>query len=254
MRWYNADEIWVIRVKALRVIAGTARGRRFETLPGLATRPTLDRVKESVFGSLQFDLPGSSVLDLFSGSGSLAFEALSRGAAFAVCNDVSPACTALIRRNAAALHLDERLTVLQLDYRAAIERIAGMGVRFDFAFLDAPYESGFGADAAERLFRQRLMQPDGRILIEHAAGGEIAAVPGVMRPVRTRRFGKCAVTEMERDDCMEKIGVYPGSFDPLTVGHMDVLRSASALFERIYIGVLCNSAKSRCFQQVNACP
>ena len=193
MRWYNAVEIWVIRVKALRVIAGTARGRRFETLPGLATRPTLDRVKESVFGSLQFDLPGSSVLDLFSGSGSLAFEALSRGAALA-------AWTALIRRNAAALHLDERLTVLQLDYRAAIERIAGMGVRFDFAFLDAPYESGFGADAAERLFRQRLMQPDGRILIEHAAGGEIAAVPGVMRPVRTRRFGKCAVTEMERDD------------------------------------------------------
>lgn len=162
----------------MRVIAGTARGRRFETLPGLATRPTLDRVKESVFGSLQFDLPGSSVLDLFSGSGSLAFEALSRGAAFAVCNDVSPACTALIRRNAAALHLDERLTVLQLDYRAAIERIAGMGVRFDFAFLDAPYESGFGADAAERLFRQRLMQPDGRILIEHAAVGEIAAVSG----------------------------------------------------------------------------
>lgn len=94
MKCYNAGEIWLHRVTDLRVIAGSARGRRFETLPGLATRPTLDRVKESVFGSLQFDLPGSRVLDLFSGSGSLAFEALSRGAAFAVCNDVSAACAA----------------------------------------------------------------------------------------------------------------------------------------------------------------
>ena len=64
MKCYNAGEIWLHRVTDLRVIAGSARGRRFETLPGLATRPTLDRVKESVFGSLQFDLPGSRVLDL----------------------------------------------------------------------------------------------------------------------------------------------------------------------------------------------
>lgn len=199
MKCYNAGEIWLHRVTDLRVIAGSARGRRFETLPGLATRPTLDRVKESVFGSLQFDLPGSRVLDLFSGSGSLAFEALSRGAAFAVCNDVSAACAALIGRNAAALGFAGRLRVMQLDYRAAIERLAFEGERFDFAFLDAPYASGFGPDAAGLLFARGLMRPDGRVFVEHASDGVAAPAAGVMRPVRTRRFGRCAVTEMERD-------------------------------------------------------
>ena len=66
----------------MRIIAGSARGRQFDALPGLDTRPTLDRVKEAVFGSLQFDLPGSHVLDLFSGSGNLGLEAASRGASF----------------------------------------------------------------------------------------------------------------------------------------------------------------------------
>ena len=126
-------------------------------------------------------------------------EALSRGAAFAVCNDVSAACAALIGRNAAALGFAGRLRVMQLDYRAAIERLAFEGERFDFAFLDAPYASGFGPDAAGLLFARGLMRPDGRVFVEHASDGVAAPVVGVMRPVRTRRFGRCAVTEMERD-------------------------------------------------------
>ena len=71
----------------MRIIAGSARGRRIEAPPGMNTRPTLDRVKEALFGSIQFDLPGSVVLDLFSGSGSLGLEAVSRGAKLAVLND-----------------------------------------------------------------------------------------------------------------------------------------------------------------------
>ena len=183
----------------MRIIAGSARGRQFEALPGLETRPTLDRVKEAMFGSLQFDLPGSHVLDLFSGSGNLGLEAASRGATLVVCNDHSAACAALIRQNAAALLLSDPITVMQLDYREAIERLSVSGVRFDFAFLDAPYTSGFAVDAAERLFRAGLIRAEGRILIEHAATDLPAELPGVMQRRRTRKFGKCAVTEMESD-------------------------------------------------------
>lgn len=190
----------------MRIIAGSARGRQFDALPGLDTRPTLDRVKEAVFGSLQFDLPGSHVLDLFSGSGNLGLEAASRGAALVVCNDQSPACAQLIRKNARDLRLHERVTVLQLDYRAAIERLAVSGARFDFAFLDPPYASGFGADAAERLFRAGLMRRGGLVLLEHAAADEPRAVPGVMRLRRTKKFGKCAVSELTFDDGPESDG------------------------------------------------
>ena len=190
----------------MRIIAGSARGRQFDALPGLDTRPTLDRVKEAVFGSLQFDLPGSHVLDLFSGSGNLGLEAASRGASLVVCNDQSPACAQLIRKNARDLRLMERVTVLQFDYRVAIERLTASGVRFDFAFLDPPYASGFGVDAAERLFRAGLMRRSGLVLVEHAATDELQAVRGVMRLRRTKKFGKCAVSEMEYDDSLESDG------------------------------------------------
>lgn len=184
----------------MRIVAGSARGRQFETLAGFETRPTLDRVKESVFGSLQFEIPGSHVLDLFSGSGNLGLEAASRGASLVICNDHSPECAALIRRNAQSLQLDSVVSVMQLDYRAAIERLAVSGVKFDFAFLDAPYASGLAMDAADHLFRRRMIRAGGRVLIEHASADALREIHGVMHICRVRRFGKCAVTEMESDD------------------------------------------------------
>ena len=90
---------------------------------------------------------------------------------------------------------------MQLDYREAIRRLAASGLRFDFAFLDAPYASGFAEDAARTLFAEGLMQPDGLVLIEHSS---TAAPPqdvrGIMRRRRTKKFGACAVSEMERDE------------------------------------------------------
>ena len=93
------------REAVLRIIAGSCRGRIFEAPKGLSTRPTLDRVKEAVFGSVQFQVPGAVVLDLFSGSGNMGLEAASRGASRVVCVDHDPACAALIRRNGEKLGL-----------------------------------------------------------------------------------------------------------------------------------------------------
>ena len=77
----------------MRIIAGTARGRRFDAPKGMDTRPTLDRVKEALFGSIQFEIPQSTVLDLFSGSGNLGLEAASRGASKVICNVKTQNCS-----------------------------------------------------------------------------------------------------------------------------------------------------------------
>lgn len=184
--------------RKLRIIAGTARGRRFEAPPGMDTRPTLDRVKEAVFGMLHFDLPGSAVLDLFSGSGNLGLEAASRGAAQVVCNDHSRACAETIRKNAELLGFSGVVRTLSLDYAACVAQLAREGARFDLVFLDAPYADGTASRAAELVFRQGLLTEGGRVLLEHA----VSLPPDVslegVRLAGQRRYGAVCVTIYER--------------------------------------------------------
>ena len=183
----------------VRIIAGTARGRKIETLEGMETRPTLDRVKEAVFGSLQFRIPYARVLDLFAGSGNLGLEAISRGAARVVLNDRNPACAEIIRRNVRTLGFSEIAKTMNLDYTAAIEQLRSQGETFDLAFLDPPYREGLSEDAVRRLFESRLILPGGTVVLEHAAELPPNGVPGVYRVVRTKRFGKCGYSLIEED-------------------------------------------------------
>ena len=180
----------------MRIIAGSARGRSFDAPAGRDTRPTLDRVKEAIFGSIQFQVPGARVLDLFSGSGNMGLEALSRGAAEAICVDVSPACAALIRRNGEKLGLTDGLQVLNAEYGAALSGLAAQGKRVDIVFLDPPYASGFAADAVKRIFRDRLLQRDGIVIVEHAFDQPPELGEGPWEIVRVKRYGACGVTTL----------------------------------------------------------
>ena len=100
----------------MRVISGEARGRRLKELSGMETRPTTDKVKESIFNIVQFDIEGRKVLDLFGGTGQLGIEALSRGAAECTFVDLRREAAALIRENLKATRLEERGTVVQGEY------------------------------------------------------------------------------------------------------------------------------------------
>lgn len=182
----------------LRIIAGTARGRRFEAPKGMDTRPTLDRVKEAVFGSIQFDIPGSRVLDLFSGSGNLGFEAASRGAVKVVCNDHNRDCAEQIRANAKMLALDGVVQVTCKDYAACLNDLARAGERFDFVFLDAPYKDGTAQKAAEQIFALGLLNAGGRVILEHAEKLPPNLTTPLAKLTQTRRYGSCAVTVYER--------------------------------------------------------
>ncbi len=178
----------------MRIIAGSARGRIFDAPQGRDTRPTLDRVKEAIFGSIQFQVPGATVLDLFSGSGNMGLEALSRGAAEAICVDASPTCAALIRRNGEKLGLNAGLQVLNADYRAALAAMIAQGKQADLVFLDPPYASGFAADAVKMIFEEKLLKQDGTVIVEHAFDQPPQLGEGPWQVSRVKRYGACGVT------------------------------------------------------------
>lgn len=151
----------------MRIIGGSARGRTFEAPQGRDTRPTLDRVRENVFNILQMKVRGARVLDLFSGSGAMAFEAISRGAESAVLVDVDRAANAAQRQNAAKLHMQDQCHILNCDWRLALQQLQARGEKFDLVFLDPPYAMHDMSPVLDAL--RLLLQEDAVILLEHEA-------------------------------------------------------------------------------------
>ena len=178
--------------EAMRIIAGEAKGRKLYAPGGEDTRPTADRIRESVFGILGPRVLEARVLDLFGGTGALALEALSRGAARATIVDSSVKAVACIRRNAeAVLGADmARAEIFRADYRQAIERLAQP---FDLVFLDPPYrmETAYG-DALTRL-RQRGLLAEGALAILERAEARAIALPEGFSVRDARRYGETCV-------------------------------------------------------------
>ena len=178
--------------EAMRIIAGEAKGRKLYAPGGEDTRPTADRIRESVFGILGPRVLEARVLDLFGGTGALALEALSRGAARATIVDSSVKAIACIRRNAeAVLGADmARVEIFRADYRQAIERLAQP---FDLVFLDPPYrmETAYG-DALTRL-RQRGLLAEGALAILERAEARAIALPEGFSVRDARRYGETCV-------------------------------------------------------------
>ena len=121
----------------MRIITGRAKGRKLKTLEGSQTRPTTERTKEAVFSSIQYDLNGRNVLDLFAGSGQMGLEALSRGAAHADFNDASEKAVSVIRENIKICGFEKDSSVFTKDYRSFLSSCAGKS--YDLVFLDPPY-------------------------------------------------------------------------------------------------------------------
>ena len=179
----------------MRVITGTARGRRLREPEGMATRPTTDNVKESMFNLIQFDIEGRRVLDLFAGTGQLGIEALSRGAKSALFVDKRADAVKLVRENLALCRLEEKAQVICGDSLAALGTQSG---RFDIIFLDPPYESGLLAQAMERIASFDILSPDGIMVAESPLGQELPALPAPYSLYREYRYGKIKVSIYHR--------------------------------------------------------
>jgi 16S rRNA (guanine(966)-N(2))-methyltransferase RsmD len=173
----------------MRVITGTARGCRLETLTGQATRPTAERVKEGLFSAIQFDIPDRRVLDLFAGSGQLGIEALSRGARSCVFVDRNREATEIIRRNLISAKLAEKSQVLTTD---AVEFLTRCGDTFDIIFLDPPYGAGMLTDALSAAAAKLVT--GGLIVCESDESETLPETAGTVSLYRTYRYGRVHIT------------------------------------------------------------
>ena len=158
----------------MRIITGRARGVKLETLPGEATRPTSERVKGAIFSSLQFELEGRRVLDLFAGSGQMGLEALSRGAVSCTFADASPEAMAVVKENAKRTGFFDACRYLISDYRNVIRKAAGRD-EDDLIFIDPPYATEAAGDAVLRILEAGLAAP-GAILVTEAGRGDLLPV------------------------------------------------------------------------------
>lgn len=148
----------------MRVISGTARGTNLNTLEGDNTRPTLDRVKESLFSIIQILIPKSRILDLFAGSGALGIESLSRGAEHAVFCDKSYKASEILKKNIEKTHFKEKSTIITKDYLKALEDLTNE--KFDIIFLDPPYKMNLVGKAVEKILELDILNEDGVIIVE----------------------------------------------------------------------------------------
>ena len=151
----------------MRVIAGEFKGRRLATVKGLATRPILDRVKESLFGMLAETVMGARVLDVFCGAGTIAIEALSRGAVSAVMVDISRGASIVAQKNIAMLDLHSRVEFIGGDALRAVRKLAERGTRFDLIFIDPPYFSGLALPALAAIRDGGILAEGGMAIVRH---------------------------------------------------------------------------------------
>ena len=150
----------------MRVIAGSRRHLLLKTVPGLSVRPTTDRTKETLFNILNPYLPGCRFLDLFSGSGAIGIEALSRGAADVVLVEQSPEALACIRENLKTTKLTEEAKLMAMDVRRAITELETAGNPFDIIFMDPPFDNELEKQVLFQLASSPLVDADTLIVVE----------------------------------------------------------------------------------------
>lgn len=179
----------------MRIISGRARGTKLMTLEGLDTRPTTDRVKESLFNLLQYDFYNKRILDLFAGSGALGLEAISRGAESAIFVDMNKASIEIIRKNAEKTRSLEEAKLVQGECVSAIHRLEREAI--DLIFMDPPYSKDYVEPVLQAIINDGILKIDGIIVIEHAKN-DVWNLPDALELVKTRTYGITSLTIYRR--------------------------------------------------------
>ena len=180
----------------MRVISGKARGVVLKTPDGLETRPTADRVKEALFSILQFDLPGTRVLDLFGGTGQLGIEAMSRGAKSAVFVDAGEKACSLIKENLRRCKMENDGKVIRSDYLKYLENCRET---FDIVLLDPPYAEVFLENALKKLSEIDILQSGGIIVAERPVEKELSVILPSFSRSKDYKYGKTLLTLYRKD-------------------------------------------------------
>ena len=148
----------------MRIISGKARGTKLYTLEGENTRPTLDRVKESIFSIIQNEIEGAQILDLFAGSGAIGLEFLSRGADSAVLCDKSKEAINIIKKNVEKTHMEKQTQIFNTDFENCLDKIKDK--QFDIIYIDPPYATQYIKKSLEKIIKLNIAKEESLIIIE----------------------------------------------------------------------------------------
>lgn len=183
----------------MRIISGSARGTKLVTLEGEGTRPTLDRVKEPLFSILQNNIQDSIVLDLFSGSGALALEALSRGAKKAILCDASKKAIRIIEENVIKTKMQEKAEIMLSDYKVALKRLKEKEITFDIIFLDPPYATDYDINAIEFINNENLLSNNGIIVVETDSDEKVEKIEKMnINIMKIKKYGRVRLMFLNR--------------------------------------------------------
>lgn len=182
----------------MRVISGTARGLKLKAPEGLSTRPTTDRIKESLFNIIAADLYQCRFLDLFSGSGAIAIEALSRGADKAVMVDADFKSINVIKDNVKKARVSDRAEILKCDVSSAISKLGARGEKFDIIFMDPPYNKNLVNSALEHIIRFDILDDQGYIIAEQSQEESIPNING-LKVSRVKDYKITKMTFLEKE-------------------------------------------------------
>jgi len=192
----------------MRVIAGEHRGRRLSAVPGKGTRPTTDKVKESIFNMIGPYFDGGWALDLYAGTGGLGIEALSRGAQRAVFVEKDAKAYSIVQQNISSCRLEKQAELYKIDANRALRALAKRDLAFDMVFLDPPYAHQNIPAEIELLQELHLLADGAWIVAEHDVGITLPQDVGDCTQYRAATYGDTAVTlyvyETERETDAEE--------------------------------------------------
>jgi 16S rRNA (guanine966-N2)-methyltransferase len=178
----------------MRIIAGELRGRRLHRLEGKQTRPTSDRLRETIFNILSFRTQQAVVLDLFSGTGAMAIEALSRGADSALLVDDSPQAISLITRNIRSLGIENKAQVCRWNITHNLDFLSNIQPRFSLVFMDPPYNRNMIDPTLHHLLRSASLAVQACIVIEHSVPDSVFIDHPELNLYDQRTYGKTMVS------------------------------------------------------------
>lgn len=179
----------------MQVITGKYRGRKLLSLETEKTRPTLARVKESLFSMIDEYIFDSTVLDLFAGSGSLGIEALSRGAKNVFFVDNNKDAKKIIEKN--LMNVKEKFSIDVCDFSIALDKYAKMGVKFDIVFLDPPYKSDFAEKALDLLNKKNLLKNGSIVCVEFEGGNHLHSFDECYIILKSKTHGIAGIEILE---------------------------------------------------------
>lgn len=184
----------------LRVISGSAKGHKLKTVNGTVTRPTADRVKESVFNIISSFISGARVLDLYSGTGNLGIEALSRGADFSLFVDKGRECILTIKENLFHTKLSEKSSIMPMDVFAALNKLSKENRKFDIIFLDPPYKLNIINYLITYILDNNLLNEGGVIVCHYVKGNFKSSDVDRLVLIKNYNYGKSEVSIFKKDN------------------------------------------------------